>query len=454
MHLSRFILLFALITIALLSCDEDESFNSDPDFRLSFSTDTVTFDTLFTGFGSTTKQLKIYNQSGGRINISRMFLDDLNSPYRMNINGIQSNDLRDVEIAANDSLYVFIEVDLEAKDEDAPRLLENQLAFETNGQLQKVILETYAQDVYVIDGDIQNSQNWTGNRPYLIMKPVWLSEGTTLNLEEGTRVYFRKDAGLHIKGELNVNGSFEKPVYFGSTRLEKLYDNVPGQWDGIYFYEESTNNSLSHFILEDGVNGLIFDKETYDNSLIKIDYGIIRNFTQNGISVSNSNLIAHDILLSNCGEECINLEGQGSFAIYHSTLYNTWFFSPRSGSVINYAGDEDSGLQVVNCIIWGSKTDELELIKTDNVMVENSLIKLSNSKQGDYASVFADCIFNEDPLFADLEEFDFILSAESPAINKGNKDVGNQYFMDLSGNPRNIDEAPDMGTYEYVSDEL
>lgn len=447
MHFYRFFFLIIISSI-IFSCQEDEDYTRDSDFRLTFSTDTLTFDTLFTGFGSTTKQLKVKNNSGNTISISHLYLQNSESDYRLNVNGIQSNDVFDIELDAKDSLYIFVEVDLIAMNQDSPRLLEDQLNFEVNGNVQEVILETYAQDVYLIDEDIRENTVWAGNRPYLCTDSIGIDEGVDLLLQEGTKVYFVKNASLHVKGNLEVSGSFQQPVYFGSSRLEELYENVPGQWDGIYFYPESNTNLLSHFILEDGINGLKMAKTTFEEDSLRIEYGIIRNFTSKGLFVANVNLIAHDLLISNCGEECVRLEGEGNFEITHSSFYNAWYYSVRSNPGVFYDGS--GHLNISNSIIWGSKTNELEISSVVMATINNSLLKLSSSKQEDYESVLQACLVNVDPDFFDLEEFDYRLGNASPAINSGGIESMSSFTIDLAGNSRDEDSAPDMGCYESV----
>lgn len=446
----RILILFALISVAIVSCNEDEGFNSDPDFRLTFSTNTISFDTLFTGFGSTTKLMKIYNPSSQKVNISQLYIENAESAYRINVNGIESNEIKDIELKAKDSLFVFVEVELIAKDEDAPRLLKDRLIGEVNGNRQEVILEAYAQDVHLVTNDIKETETWTGNRPYLVVKSVWLEEGTRLTLQEGTKVYFKKDAALHVKGDFLVNGTYQKPVFFAGSRLEEIYKEVPGQWDGIYFYDESSEITFSHFILKGGMNGLILNKTKPGNIPVKIEYGVIRNFTHRGISLSNSNFIGHDLLVTNCGEECLNFTGEGSYSLVHSTIYNAWYFSPRSSPVISCNELGNGEVSIENSIVFGNRTDELSVTPKEQVTIKNSLIRLGSHQQNEYASAFTDCIFNLDPRFINAEEFDFALAAESPAINSASIGFMNGYPFDLAGNPRNKDEAPDMGAYEYA----
>jgi hypothetical protein len=431
--------------LAIFSCDNEDGLNTDPDFSVSFSVDTLKFDTLFTGFGSTNKLFKVYNKSSKKINLQEIYLQDENSPYRLNVNGIAEERFANVEIGANDSLFVFVEVDLRPKDTDEAVLLEDVLVFNVNNNLQGVILSTWSQDVVLIEEDIVNSQNWTGKRPYLLNKQISIMENTELILEEGTTVYFGKNAGLDIQGTLKAEGSFEKPVYFGSSRLEELYKNVPGQWNGIRINESSEANQLSHFILEDGINGIQYVGNSGD---LQLEYGIIRNFTENGIAITNANLKAHDLLLVNCGDECLKIEN-GELNLFQSTLYNAWSFDIRTEPVVKLVNSSTYMSNIGNCIVWGTFSDEFVVGNTIGLKVENTLLKLSKSLQDEYTSIFSDCIFNEDPEFLSIEERNYMLSETSPCINTGKLEIGTEYPNDLLNNSRTADSSPDMGTFEF-----
>lgn len=443
-----YLLCSLFLSFAIISCNSEEGLNTDPNFRLSFSVDTLSFDTLFTGFGSTTMQFKVYNRSSKKVNVEEVYLQNINSPYRLNVNGVEEENFADVEIGANDSLYVFVEVDLIPNNADNAVLLEDVLVFNVNKNLQGIVLSTWAQDVILVEEDIAKSEKWTGNRPYLVDKQISIAENTILTLEKGTKVYFKKNAGLDVYGNLLVEGNFKNKVYFGSSRLEELYENVPGQWNGIYIHGNGNLNKLSHFILEDGINGIKYQNGEGEAGKLDLEYGIIRNFTQNGISVTNVTFEAHDLLLLNCGDECLKVEN-GDLNLYHSTLYNFWNFDLRTASVIGIKNSTEYGVNMANCIVWGSHNNELMVENTSALVIENSLLKLSNSLQQEYSSIFTDCIFNENPEFISIEERIYSLANNSPCINTGKIEIGEIFPVDLQNKPRNIDEAPDMGAYEF-----
>ena len=94
----------------LFSC-EDERYLSSPDAQLRFSADTVMFDTVFSTMGSTTRMLKVFNPYKDKLLISSVKVGGGEfSNFRLNVNGVAGNEIRDVEIPPNDSIFIFVEV--------------------------------------------------------------------------------------------------------------------------------------------------------------------------------------------------------------------------------------------------------------------------------------------------------------------------------------------------------
>src|SRR5450759_3340272 len=98
--------IFFLLSVALFfSCQKEESFNSDPNLKLGFSSDSVLFDTVFTTIGSTTKYLMVYNTSSQAIKISNIKLElGTVSQFRINVDGEPGISINNAEIAAKDSM--------------------------------------------------------------------------------------------------------------------------------------------------------------------------------------------------------------------------------------------------------------------------------------------------------------------------------------------------------------
>ena len=109
------VLLIVSVIFLWNSCDNEIDFEIN-DTLLTFSKDTVYLDTVFTNIGSSTYNLKVYNNSSKNILIPEIKLSNgENSFYRLNVDGIynQDNDqgksFENIELLANDSLYIFIE---------------------------------------------------------------------------------------------------------------------------------------------------------------------------------------------------------------------------------------------------------------------------------------------------------------------------------------------------------
>ena len=99
-----------LLASVAVSCSVDESFTTDRSALLSFSQDTVSFDTVFTSVGSSTQNIRVFNNQNEGIRISNIRLaSGGTSGFRVNVDGMMGTDFSDVEIHSNDSMYVFVE---------------------------------------------------------------------------------------------------------------------------------------------------------------------------------------------------------------------------------------------------------------------------------------------------------------------------------------------------------
>ncbi len=134
---------------------------------VQFSTDSVVFDTVFSGIGSTTRYFKVYNPCDKRINISEIRLGKNNlSKYRINVDGIATHIVKNIKIAGKDSIYIFIELTINTNQD---MLLEqDSIIFLTNGNYQDVKLLAWGQDIHFVNGKIINTTTWTNDKPYLV----------------------------------------------------------------------------------------------------------------------------------------------------------------------------------------------------------------------------------------------------------------------------------------------
>jgi len=157
----------AIISITLFSC-EDEGYVTSPDAQLKFSTDTITFDTIFTTIGSTTRRFTVQNPYSEPVLISSIRLAGGEmSNFRLNINGVVGDELYDLEVPGHDSIYVFVEVTVDPTGQNMPMVVQDSILFSTNANLQDVKLIAYGQDFTLIKGQ-------TIDRTWFTIMPSWI----------------------------------------------------------------------------------------------------------------------------------------------------------------------------------------------------------------------------------------------------------------------------------------
>src|SRR5210317_1997137 len=83
------IFILFLVVVSHVNCvPGEEIIDFDYSNGLKFSTDTILFDTVFTGIGSTTRRLKVYNPNDRALKISKIELGlGASSSYRIIVDG-------------------------------------------------------------------------------------------------------------------------------------------------------------------------------------------------------------------------------------------------------------------------------------------------------------------------------------------------------------------------------
>jgi hypothetical protein len=93
---------------------------------------------------------RVVNPNNRKINISNLSLARGNSSfYRLNIDGIPGKSFQNIEIAAGDSIYVFVEVTIDPNAQSNPFVYQDSVVFETNGNIQDVDLYSVARNCYL-----------------------------------------------------------------------------------------------------------------------------------------------------------------------------------------------------------------------------------------------------------------------------------------------------------------
>jgi len=457
----------AMLMAALISCEEEE-WVSDPTAELRFSTDTVLFDTVFTTIGSATKRFTVKNPHDKRIHIASIGLARGHlSDYRLNIDGRRTHQVSDISLAAKDSLFIFVEITADPVNQDRPMVVKDSVVFQREGITQDVNLIAWGQDVHLIRNKLLSTQTWTAGKPYLVYESAMIDTGSTLTLEPGTRVLFHRNSELVVAGTMISEGTVEHPVVFRGDRLEKDYEDIPGQWNGILLLPSSKENRIDHTLIKNAVVGLQLDSIS-DTSIpmLRLSNSRILNMSYAGILAGGSHIEAYNNVIANCGSYAVALMG-GTYDFTHCTMANYWTGNLRHQSSL-YLGHythlmhkpakfrELKRAHFTNCIIYGNRESELDfdLENTGSPAYRFSHCLIRTGPDRDISGdAFNQIIENQDPLFQSIADNNYRLDSLSPAIDQGDITAGAQYPLDILNNSRTSDEAPDLGAYEFIPGE-
>ena len=471
-------ILFSLFILFLFSCKKDEDIITGSFDNVSFSTDTVMFDTVFTTVGSITKQLKIYNNNDSKIKIDNISIKNgQSSLYRMNVDGIASTSVNDVEIGANDSLFIFVKVTVDPNDDNSPFVVDDRILFRTNGSeadvdlvawgqnANYIIADTYVQGLppYKIVAHEFSDTTWTNEKPFLIYGYAVVDSNATLRIQAGTQIHFHNNAGLWIYkgGSLKVNGTLEEKVVFQGDRLDMAYRDVPGQWDRIWINEGSVDNEINYAVIRNGFIGIQAETlQEYMGNQLTISNTVIENMTGMGIFSRYYVIEASNVVVNNCEAYGVALTLGGYYDFKQCTFANYWSQSIRQNPNLymnNYYLDTNDVPQAFdmyayfnNSIIYGRNDEEIGMESDEGAVFDYYFDHVLLKTEMDIADPdhFASCFKNEDPLFVNPDNFNYELDTLSPAIDKGSVEIAQQVPLDLNGINRT--ESPDLGAYEFA----
>jgi hypothetical protein len=471
-------LLISLLAVLGSACKRNEVWTS-PSAVLEFSTDTLSFDTVFTGMGTSTQWFKIYNPYDKTLKISNIRLAGGSaSNFRVNVDGMSGLSFSDIELRPKDSLYVFVNVYINPAVGDAIRT--DKLIFELNGNNQEVTLQAYGWNAIYIGriGTTTVYQNgtvdWNDTRPYIIFgQHAFIN--STLRIAPNTKIYMYGGPttqpaaraliyiGENATIEAGIGGNFNQPVEIRTHRLEDDFQHFPFHHDGIFLSARSLNNKIHNCIIRNGSDAIQVDSLSVNtNPKLELENVFIYDTERSMILGRQASIKAKNCVFANSNSYGLIMIRGGESEFKHCTFgnYGASELVRASKPVVSLRDFEvvtdAAGAQTArtangshlfqNCIIYGERANEIETARafgssaTFGYVFDHCLVKADTFNTG-----LQNCIKNRRPLFRDVEEYNYATdSSDSPAVNAGTQ---SSISTDILGRPR--DSQPDLGAYEY-----
>ncbi len=454
-----------LLSVIAGSCINDD-FSTSPNDVLSFSTDTLKFDTVITLQGTATKQFVVYNRGKKQLRISDIHVEGLAGEaghFNINVDGMRGKTFSDIEVRGGDSIYVFVEGYLDETGSDAPQRLTDRISFTTNGVTQTVALTAWGQDVIRIVGDtISKSTRWSSAKPYVIYDTLYVAQGVQLRLDPGVKLLFHDKAAIRVAGMLRAMGTQEQPIIMRGDRLDHVvgdidFDIMSGQWGGLIFPPTSSNNILQYVDMHSSSIGIHVSTNTPTVRSLYILNCVFHNSSTSLLTTGGAWVEAYGTEFSDAASALVNFIG-GKIRMVNCTFANYYLFSALTEPMVNLFVQDDGGMVPVldarfdNCVLYGN-TKELNMPNLDetNVFVHNCLFRSDGENDGH----FYDCVWKGDPKFyTEREEyiFDYRMHDDSDAAAKGDPSLlpaearYDRYGIDRLAR----DSRPDLGAYAIV----
>ena len=473
-RLAAFCLTICWLLYGFTACEpKEEIITTDPAAKLEFSTDSVKFDTVFVNTGSVSRAIWVYNRQEKAVKISEVKLEQASTAYQLTIDGQESNQVNNLLLRGRDSLLVLVKVKVPATADTSAFILANAITFSTNSNRQQIPVVSYGENAnFYNKTEITTNTTWKADKPHVVSNFVKVNAGVKLTIEPGAKIYFGKDAALLVYGSLQVNGTSNKRIAFKGIRRETLYNEVPGQWQGIKFEATSQDNHIFFADIKNATYGLWAanpdrDEADYD---LEMNQTVIQNMFETGIRSYGADVRAVNSLITNCGQSAVQGLGGGNYQFIYCTLANyTVGFRPETVALqfsdqLKEADQPNQEsrvkLLVQNSIIWSGKrsnssfADQIQIKNeagtTPQLEFKNSVLQTISFSEH---PAFACCnnLLNIDPEFKvptgslEVNSPDFRLDTLSPASNKA---VALPAITKDLDNKNRHPNTPDPGAYE------
>lgn len=363
----------ALLLIAG-SCS-DESFSTSRNDKLLFTVDTLKMDTVFSGVPSSTYSFKVYNRNDNSLRINQIRLARGNqSGFRVNVDGVYLDNMngsqaQDFDIRKGDSLLVLVELTSHATNQLSPQAVEDKLLFTLeSGVEQSVNLMAFSWDaVSLRDLVVSNDTVVSSTKPIIVYGGIKVDSGAVLTIKSPATLYFHASAGIDVFGRLIVEGQQGDEVVMRGDRLDRMfdylpYDRVSGQWRGIHFHSSSTANRIDYADIHSAEDGLVCDSADIDPSVLRLElaHTTVHNCKGYGLKADNSRVSLVNCQLTNTLGDCLAVTG-GHTVITYCTLAQFYPFSADRGVALRFGNFENAvqrgTLMCQNSVVTGYSDD-------------------------------------------------------------------------------------------------
>jgi hypothetical protein len=305
---------------------------------------------------------------------------------------------------------------------------------------------------------------------------VLLIDSCTLNIPEGTQVYFHgdlanNDIGVYregflitlANGRLQVDGTIDNPVIFQGDRLESAFEDEPGQWPGLRLGANSRGNVFRNAVIKNSIVGIRLDSMAE----VLLENVEISNTSSSGLLSIHADVNAVNTLIYDNGQNGIQSVFGGNLSLDYCTiasygnngeavsLNNFFCYDPP------FCGRVNINLlraTFTNCLITGNENDEINLFDaSDNsdmldytfdhclVRVRDLLDDLRFPDFFDNCPSCLELLSNNNPLFISINNDDYHLDSLTVVRDAA---LPISVMFDKENNSRNP-ITPDIGCFEF-----
>ncbi len=462
--MKQILFILLLLAFVLSSCKKDRFYEGNDEI-LTFSADTLTFDTVFTTVGSITRYFKVENPLKQAIKIDEIRLAQIpGAQFRINVDGISGTSVYDVEIPANDYIYIFAEVTVDPNNQNNPFVLLDEIQYFYNGTQQNSYLRAWGQNAYFHYGEIiEGDSIWQNDKPHVVVRTgdfpgVGVESFGSLTILPGCQVYFNQGSAIFSDGPVTMGmPGCNDSIVLRSDRVEDLpngleFEETANLWLGVILRSGATGD-FHNVCINNATYGIagrwLFDDfndiSTSNQPVINMDKVKIQYTGVASLFCLNADVTASNCIFTDAGNSQATLAMGGKYQFDNCTFNGTG--ESETVALSNFASNGNQGryetlsqANFVNCIIYGGKIDELLLNNEANAgfnfSFENCLIRTSLNTD---TITYTDCVINQNPNFDNTANLAFSLSNTSPCVAAGKSNtLFDDYYCNSHNSPRDI----------------